>query len=158
MGRIVGADLAINHGAICDNKGNVLYSYKAGNGMRSTFKDLYLTGINAGKSIRKGDIISVDWDNRMGSWGNNPKTGILMTVVITSFITYCVQKFQSKIKLISPSEVRTCLGLPVTTSKKDIHTVWSNDIPKSLLSLKNPVKEDAIDAWILTVASSCYNE
>lgn len=179
---IIGADLALNHGALVNSQGQIIYEYSKGKGNDSQVGDLYSIALEARSAIHRaiatsfrsnGYTIAIDWDRNVGSWGakfdgkgrrrgSTPITAILMTALINQFIAICVDRDNAEIHTVSPSMVRRCLTLGPRVSKDDVHKHCKNRglLPKSIYPLRRSrsnqeVKGDIIDAYLLAITLEC---
>ena len=161
--RIVGADLALRHGAIVDAQGNIIFVYLSPDGMNSSVESLYARSFEAAKSLPENCIVVCDWDRTISSWGGKKRTnasvGTLLTLVTYGFAIMARLLKQSQVQFVSPSAIREALGLPPQTSKEDVHKFTKNIWP---VTLQNPkfhphkdIRGDCIDAWLL--ASTYYH-
>lgn len=89
---IIGADLALNHGALVNSQGQIIYEYSTGKGNDSQVGDLYSIALEARSAIHRaivdslnipkvgysglphykqlqGYTVAIDWDRNVGSWG-----------------------------------------------------------------------------------------
>lgn len=178
---IIGADLALNHGALVNSQGQIIYEYSKGKGNDSQVGDLYSIALEARSAIHRAIVanistnvsytIAIDWDRNVGSWGakfdgkgrrrgSTPITAILMTALINQFIAICVDRDNAEIHTVSPSMVRRCLTLGPRVSKDDVHKYCKNQglLPKSIYPLRRSnqeVKGDIIDAYLLAITLEC---
>lgn len=172
---IIGADLALNHGALVNSQGQIIYEYSSGKGNDSQVGDLYSIALEARSAIHRAIVgnytIAIDWDRNVGSWGakfdgkgrrrgSTPITAILMTALINQFIAICVDRDNAEIHTVSPSMVRRCLTLGPRVSKDDVHKHCKNQglLPKSIYPLRRSnqeVKGDIIDAYLLAITLEC---
>lgn len=137
----VGIDAALNHGAVVDETGTVLFQWKTGAGLRSTETDLWEKAVDTIRVLKRGDDVRVDWDSRIGAWGR-PKVAVLVTLYVGMVFAGARAKGCS-IRLVRPSEVRKHYGLPARAHKKE---VWE----KAGIEEHGFKHEDVADAWILT--------
>jgi hypothetical protein len=150
MGLIIGADLAIRHGALVDINGNLLHSYKNELGMMSSFTDLFDIAETSYHATPIGAIIAIDFDRTLGSWNRNPEQGILLTMLVAFYGALC--HATCDVHYVTPSLVRSCLGLPRTAHKSEVHHAVKDLVPKGLYK---DSKGDNIDSWVLAWTYEC---
>lgn len=158
MALIVGADPAINHGAIVDVNGRIIYTYDNGKGMKSSMEDLYQLSMNAASSLPMGCILVMDWDRTVTSWGRDPRVGTLMTIIAVGLGYIARLTRKANVKFVSPSAIRHCLDLPAKASKATVHKAYKDILPPSLrgkFHKSADVRGDCIDAYILCNTYVC---
>ncbi len=151
---IYGADIAINHGAIVDEYGTIIYTYETTLGMRSTLEDLYQQADITASMIPHNSIVVIDWDRNISSWDKGKaSTGTLLTLVAWTVGLICRRERGIQVSFVSPEIVRKCLGLSTRASKAEVHKAIQNILPKTLLGTKYhknyEVRGDCKDAWLL---------
>lgn len=156
---IIGADLALRHGAIVNAVGTIIHTYLSPDGMNSTFESLYQRGKTAALSVPEHSIVALDLDRTCTSWGKNPKVGTLLIILNWSFAV-CVRELRScQVQFVSPSSVRSCLGLSPQTSKRDVHKQTAHLLPENLRGTKfhkDPdIRGDIKDAYLLAMTYHC---
>lgn len=151
---IYGADIAINHGAIVNELGQIIYTYETTLGMRSSLEDLYQQADITASMIPQNSIVVIDWDRNISSWDKGKgSTGTFLTLAAWTVGIICRRERQIQVSFVSPEIVRKCLGLGPKTSKKEVHRAVEKILPKYLLGTKfhknYEVRGDCKDAWLL---------
>lgn len=159
---IIGADLALNHGALVGSDGSILHVYKQGKGLISTVDELWEMALLLSSYVPLGANVAVDWDRNIGSFGSNSKTATLMTVLIIHFIDILRMQNHSRCTLVAPSQIRAMLKLPLTCKKEVVHNkvtfpeninAWKCRKDKVSLPYRaaepKEIKGDVKDAYIL---------
>lgn len=118
---IIGADLALNHGAIVRADGFILHTYDTGKGLASSIEELYQSAMQISSYIPLGSNVAVDWDRNISAFGGVSKTGTLMTVLIVYFTAILRLQNHCQCTLVAPSQVRKMLKLPLTCKKEIVH-------------------------------------
>lgn len=157
---VIGADLALNHGALVTSR-KVLYIYQTGAGMQSSVETLRQRAIVLVNALPRNCVLAIDWDRTSGSWGKNPLVGTLMTILNISFGVLAIERKNAEVHYVTPNVIRNCLGLPARCKKEFVHS--SVVVPKFILSfplsgskmIKDHLYGDLIDAWILADTFSC---
>ena len=155
--RIVGADLALRHGAIVDAQGVIIFVYVSPDGMNSSVESIYARSLKAAQALPENCIVVCDWDRTISSWGgkkrSNASVGTLLTLMTYGFAIMARLLRQSQVQFVSPAAVREALGFSPQTSKEDIHKQTRNIWPASLQNPKfhphKDVRGDCVDAWLL---------
>lgn len=150
---VVGADLAIRHGAIVDINGTVLHVYKDQLGLLSNVEELFQTARVAANATPRKCIVCIDWDRNQGHWGNNPTVGVLITMICGMYGTLCRMK-GCDVNYVTPSIIRVCLGLEQMTNKEDVHFNVRNFAPV----FADDPEGDLLDAWLLAYTYVCSKE
>lgn len=163
--RIIGADLALTHGAIVDAQGEIIYTYHGLGGMNSTIESIYARSREAALTLPEKCIVVIDWDRTISSWGKkkrNGNIGTLLTLVVYGFSIVAREMRQAQVHFVAPSAVRECLGLPATASKDDVHKAVYSIIPQNLRKPKfhsdKDVREDCWDAFLLASTYFCARD
>lgn len=152
---VIGADVAINHAALVNQHGEVLHYFDDGNGMLSTTEQLYEKAVELANATPKSSVVVIDFDRDQGSWGP-PKVGILITMQVAFYGALITATRDCQVHYVTPALVRYCLGLPNTTSKKDLHIAVHKMYPDTVY-IKDP-HGDKMDAWVLAVTYECARE
>lgn len=163
MAHVIGVDLALNHGAMADEWGNIIYCYYDGDGMDSSIESLwYQAGLLAAHTPEQATVV-IDWDRTMWSWGRNPKVGFLMTILIIMYACHAILTRRADVHYVAPKIVRKCLNLSPRASKAEVHKAiqampaklgkWKVDgLTKQRLA---EVRGDLKDAYILAFTYDC---
>lgn len=160
---VIGADLAINHGAlVTDNK--IVYTYQTGAGMQSSAETLRQRAIVLVDKLPRNCTLAIDWDRTSGSWGKNPLVGTLMTILNISFGVLAIEIKNANVHYITPKVIRECLNLPVRCKKEFVHSsvivpnfIVTHHITGSKL-IKDNLYGDLVDAWLLADTFNCSVE
>jgi hypothetical protein len=156
---IIGADLALKHGAVVDKEGKIIFVYQSPDGMNSTFESLYQRAKSAALAVPENSIVAVDFDRTCTSWGKNPKVGTLLVILNWSFAVIVRELRNCQVQFVSPSSIRSCLGLSPQTSKRDVHKQTAHLLPENLRGTKfhkdADVRGDIKDAWLLATTYNC---
>ena len=159
---IVGADLALKHGAIVDQLGKIIFTYENAEGMTSSLDSIYRRCQSAALAVPMDSIVVVDWDRDICSWGQktrNAKVGTLLTLICWGFACLAMEKRKARIHFASPDAVRICLQLPRRASKEEVHAVTKHLLPRTLRGAKfkttADLRGDCIDAWLLAFTYDC---
>lgn len=148
----VGADLALNHGALVTSDGAVLCYYTDGKGMMSGTEDLYAIACLLSRNTPARSVVIIDFDRKMGHWGN-PETAILMTMLIGFYGALAQSARHCEVHFVTPSLVRYCLGFPETMTKKDLHAAIV-DRP----TFDDDKHGDKLDSWLLCQSWECASK
>jgi hypothetical protein len=154
MPLIVGADLALNHGAIVDINGNLVHEYHDGLGMMSSADMLYARAMQCSAVTPEGCTVVVDWDRNMATWGSHPTTGVLITMLLSFYGALCRTR-DCDVHYVTPDLIRYCLGLAPQTIKSDVHEAVKKLAPPLL---KRDSHGDNIDAWLLAYTFVCTKD
>lgn len=155
---IVSADLALNHGAVVDEYGKVLYWYGEGKGRLSSFVDLLRIAEAAVDCVPLYSSVAIDYDVRSSSWGKDPVIGTKMIVLGTQFAVLAMERKACEVHLVSPATVRKCLGISVKANKQACWEAVRSYYPPTLTKeTKGEAKGDALDAWIMCYAFRCIS-
>lgn len=146
---IIGADLALKHGALVDIDGNVIFTYTDRPGLDTTLEDVFQTARIAATATPSRSIIIIDFDRTQGSWSAG-STGTLITL-LTGYYTALVRTKRCLVSYCSPNQVRLCLGCQPFCSKEDVHFAARDYIPAGL----DDPEGDKIDAWLLALTYQC---
>lgn len=150
---LLGADLAIKHGALVDINGRVLHLYRDQVGLISNVEELYQVARLCANATPSKSTVCIDWDRNQGSWGNNPTVGVLITLIVGFYGALCRVK-GCDVHYVTPSIIRVCLGLQDQCSKEDVHWNVRNFCP---VFADDPAG-DLLDAWLLAYTYTCSKE
>lgn len=159
---VIGADLALRHGALVDAAGNILYYYESPDGMNSSLESIYIRHYQAASMLPKDCIVVCDWDRTIASWGGksnkkkgrtNSSVGTLLTLMNYGFGVCSRIMRNAEVQFVAPSAVREALGLPPQTSKEDVHKatrhLWPQEFRKPRFLPTADLRGDCVDAWLL---------
>lgn len=118
---IIGADLALNHGAMVSADGYIVKVYGKGKGLSSTVEELFEQALELSSYIPYNSNVAIDWDRNIASFGGISKTGVLMTVLVIHFIDILRLQNKCQCTLVAPSQIRKMLKLPLTCKKEIVH-------------------------------------
>lgn len=147
---IIGADIALNHGALVTDTGKVIFNYTDGLGMRSRADDLYQRAQQLLTFTPKRATIVIDFDREMGSWGGKPSVALLMTMLVSMYGALA-QNTRRTVVYATPSLLRYCVGAPLMSSKKEVHDLVREHAP----TFVGDKHGDMLDAWLLAWAYKC---
>jgi hypothetical protein len=142
---VVGADIALTHGALVTLDGRVLHRYYDQPGMSGSVDDWFATAFLAAGKVPLRSIVIVDWDRDIGRWGHNPTIGVLLTMSIAFFVGQCFIR-NCSVHLVTPAMVREALGLDRYCSKETVHGATELLVPPRLFRDSDG---DCHDAWLL---------
>jgi hypothetical protein len=152
----VGADIAINHGALVNFDGKTLCVYDDGKGMMSSTEDLWNTACLLSRNTPLKSTVLIDWDRKIGSWGG-ADTAVLITLQIGFYAALAQTSRKCDVHFVTPSTVRFCLGVDQQLSKKDLHT-HAKTIYNMPDGFPNDRHGDLMDAWLLAMSWACAQE
>lgn len=152
---IVGADIALNHGALVTTDGQLLCYYEDGIGMMSGASDLYAIADKLARNTPAGSTVIIEWDRDMGHW-RSPTVGVLMTMLAAFYGGIIQATRDCEVHYVTPALVRFCLGLEPTTSKKNMHAAICEQYKRE--PFMNDRHGDVMDAWILCQSWACAKE
>ena len=153
---VVGADLALRHGALVSAAGEIIYTYTSLDGMDSTLESIYIRIKNIIEALPIESVAVIDWDRTIGSWGkgrSNSNVGTLLTLVNWGVGLLARESRKAQVHFVAPAQVRKALGLPPGTSKRDVHKLTAHMLPDTLMGTKfhkdADVRGDCKDAFLL---------
>lgn len=146
----VGADLALNHGAVVDLDGTVYYEWLTDKGLSLSPEELWNRARIIAEACPVYCEVAFDWDRTSGGWGNDPRVGQLITMLV-SFTSAILQSRGCRVLYITPSKLRDCLGFLDSASKVDVHAAFKSEAPV----FENDKHKDKMEAWLLAKVSEC---
>lgn len=152
--KIIGADLALNHGSLVTLEGDILYSYTEGHGMRNDAKSLALLAeVLVAHTPAESEVV-IDWDRKAGLWGGgrSPEVAGLITMLVSFYGAVLSERLNCRVYYVTPALVRDCLGLRSDAAKGLVHYNVMELVPERL---PNDVNGDNYDAWILAFVLEC---
>lgn len=149
---VIGADLALNHGALVGIDGTVLAQYSNGIGMLSGPADLYSIACLFSRNTPANSIVIVDWDRDSGNW-RSPTVGCLMTMLASFYGALAMSVRRSTVHYIAPRQVRECLGLEQKAAKSLVHEAAA--VLYQIPDFEQDKHGDVLDAWLLAQTWEC---
>lgn len=163
MDFIVGADLALRHGAIVSAAGEIIHIFQSKDGMDSSLESIRVRAREAALSLPKYCTVVVDWDRDIASWDRkntkgriiqkNAKVGTLLTLMNWGFGLLARELRSAHVHFVAPSQIRASLGLRPQAPKSEVHKVTMHLRPQTLRGTKfhtdSDVRGDCIDGWLL---------
>src|SRR6185369_7639260 len=101
--QMIGADLALKHGALVDLNGAILHQYK--DRPWDTMEQVFQTARAAANATPSRSLVILDFDRTMGSWGDNPAVGTMLAV-ISAFYAALIRTKKCQVAYCSPNLVR----------------------------------------------------